>query len=156
MKTLIGLSNDYVKNVAKSLNSLLADYEIYYQNLRGFHWNIKGKDFFVLHAKFEELYNEAAENIDEIAERILTLGELPVHSYSEFLQLAQIKEAKNVTEGKKSVEITLENLNQLVSKKREIIKEAANNGDDGTVTLLSDILTKEEKTIWMLSTFLNE
>lgn len=156
MKTLTDLSNDYVKNVAKSLNSLLADYEIYYQNLRGFHWNIRGKDFFVLHAKFEELYNEAAETIDEIAERILTLGELPAHSYSEFLQLAQIQEAKNITEGKKSVEITLENLKQLVSKKRDIIKKAADNNDDGTVTLLSDILTKEEKTIWMLSTFLSD
>jgi len=156
MNTIVNLSSDYLSKIVKNLNSLLSDYEIFYQNLRGFHWNILGKDFFVLHAKFEELYNETAETIDEIAERILTLGELPLHSYSDFLQHSQIKEAKNIREGKKAVEITVENLKLLISKKREIIKEAANNNDDGTITLLSDLLTKEEKTLWMLNTYLSD
>jgi len=155
MKTQLNFSSDYIKEIVKKLNSLLADYEIFYQNLRGFHWNIKGKDFFVLHAKFEELYNEVAEIIDEIAERILTLGETPLHSYSEFLQNSDLKEAKNISEGNKTVEITIENLKQLIGKKREIIKEASSNSDDGTVTLLSDILTKEEKTLWMLNSLIN-
>lgn len=77
MKTtdFIGLNAEQSKKEIELLNSLLANFQIYYQNLRGFHWNVKGNRFFVLHAKFEELYNDAIEKVDELAERILTLGE---------------------------------------------------------------------------------
>ena len=73
MKTLdyLHLDEKKVESVVAALKQLLADYQIFYTNLRGFHWNVKGKGFFTLHAKYEELYNDAAEKIDEIAERIL-------------------------------------------------------------------------------------
>ena len=82
-KNLIGLDSENAQQVVNLLNELLANYQIYYQNLRGFHWNVRGNRFFVLHAKFEELYNDAIEKVDEIAERILTLGGVPLHSYAQ-------------------------------------------------------------------------
>ena len=77
----IGLNIEKSKKVAENLNDLLSNYQLFYMNLRGFHWNIKGKKFFELHLKFEELYNDALIKVDEIAERILTLSETPFHSF---------------------------------------------------------------------------
>ena len=79
MRTLdfLGLDESKVKGVVGGLSQLLADFQVYYTNLRGFHWNVRGKSFFVMHAKYEELYNDAAEKIDELAERILQLGAVP-------------------------------------------------------------------------------
>ncbi|MCX7985408.1 MAG: DNA starvation/stationary phase protection protein [Bacteroidales bacterium] len=156
MKNNLELSEAYIANIVKELNSLLANYEIFYQNLRGFHWNVKGKEFFVLHSKYEELYNQVAESIDAIAERILTLGAVPAHTYTEFLELADLKETPNVRQGRKTVEITVENLKFLISKKRAIIEYIADTPDEGTKALLTDLLTAEEKVFWMLSTLLDE
>ena len=78
-KTMIGLDVNQSKNLAKDLNALLSEFQIFYINTRGFHWNIKGDKFFELHLKFEELYTNAQLKIDEIAERILTLGHIPLH-----------------------------------------------------------------------------
>ena len=74
MKTLdyLHLNESTSATVVASLKQLLADFQVHYMNLRGFHWNIKGRGFFVLHAKFEELYNDAAEKVDQIAERIFS------------------------------------------------------------------------------------
>ena len=90
-KNLIGLDSENAQQVVNLLNELLANYQIYYQNLRGFHWNVRGNRFFVLHAKFEELYNDAIEKVDEIAERILTLGGVPLHSYAAYTKVATLK-----------------------------------------------------------------
>jgi Ferritin-like domain len=80
----IGLDDASAKKLAEKLNVLLANYSIFYQNTRGYHWNIKGDKFFELHAKFEELYNDLLLKIDEIAERILTLGQTPPHNYTDY------------------------------------------------------------------------
>ena len=87
MKTLefIKLNESGANNVVASLQQLLADFQVYYTNLRGFHWNIKGHGFFVLHGKFEDMYNNAAEKVDELAERILMLGGEPENKFSEYL-----------------------------------------------------------------------
>jgi starvation-inducible DNA-binding protein len=82
------------QNVIEKLNKLLADYQIYYQNLRGLHWNVKGAMFFMLHEKYEELYNQAAEVVDEIAERILMVGGKPLHTFGDYIQTATLKEVK--------------------------------------------------------------
>ena len=85
MKTnSIGLDLKKAAIISAELNILLANFQVYYQNLRGLHWNIKGKSFFDLHLKFEELYNDLVLKIDEIAERILTLGHTPNHNYSDY------------------------------------------------------------------------
>lgn len=104
---LIGLKEADCNKIAEKLNILLANYSVFYQNTRGSHWNIKGDQFFTLHPKFEELYNSLVLKIDEIAERILTLGSTPAHNYSDYLKVATIKESKEVSDGNKSVEIIL-------------------------------------------------
>ena len=80
----IGLDKEKSKILSGKLNELLANYQIFYMNSRGFHWNIKGHRFFELHLKFEEHYNDSLIKIDEIAERILTLGHTPEHTFSDY------------------------------------------------------------------------
>src|SRR5690554_3895956 len=80
---VIGIEPQHAKQLAERLNELLANYQIMYMNVRGFHWNIRGESFFELHAKFEETYNDLLLKVDEIAERILTLGQRPLHARSE-------------------------------------------------------------------------
>ncbi|GGZ23378.1 DNA starvation/stationary phase protection protein [Echinicola pacifica] len=150
----IGLKVKDSKVLAEKLNNLLANYEIYYQNLRNFHWNVSGPNFFELHAKFEELYNEANEAIDETAERILTLGERPLSSFSEYIEQAVIKEAKKISEPTKMVEQVRDNLGTLLTLERETLEIASAQGDEGTVALMSDYITSKEKVVWMLSAYL--
>lgn len=150
----IGLEIKESKVLVKKLNSLLANYEIYYQNLRNFHWNVTGPNFFELHAKFEELYNAATLAIDETAERILTLGERPFSSFSEYIENSEIKEAKEIQDSKKMVETVKDNLNTLLNLERSVLEVAGEQGDEGTVTLMSDYITAKEKTVWMLSAYL--
>jgi starvation-inducible DNA-binding protein len=150
----IGLNKEKAKNLSTKLNLLLADYQLFYQNLRGFHWNLKGSDFFELHLKFEELYNDAQVKIDEIAERILTLEETPLHTFSDYVERSKIKAAKNVTNGREGISITLANFQTILLLEREIMETAADAGDEGTITLISDYISQTEKTVWMLSSFL--
>lgn len=150
----IGLKIKDSKELAAKLNSLLANYQIYYQNLRNFHWNVSGPNFFELHAKFEELYNAATLAIDETAERILTLGERPLSSYAEYIGNSAIKEAGKVLEAKKMVEIVRDNLTTLLKLERETLDTASEQGDEGTVSLMSEYITAKEKTVWMLSAYL--
>jgi starvation-inducible DNA-binding protein len=147
--------NKSMKNaLIQALNALLADYQIYYQNLRGLHWNIQGKMFFSLHEKFENYYNEAAEEIDEIAERVLMLNGNVVHRYTDYLDLATIKELETTSKAVDAVKAVADNSSQLLSKLKELVKNASEAEDDGTVDLLTGLITSTEKRIWMLSAFM--
>lgn len=139
--------------LVERLNQLLADYQIYYQNLRGLHWNVKGAQFFMLHEKYEELYNEAAENVDEIAERILMIGGQPLHTFADYLKIAGLKEAEHISDGKKGVELVLKNSRYLLKSFNEILELA--DGDEGTSALMSDLIDATEKRIWMFESVLN-
>jgi starvation-inducible DNA-binding protein len=150
----IGLSHEKSKEVADKLNHLLANYSVLYMNTRGFHWNIKGSDFFELHTKFEEIYNRLVLQIDEIAERILTLEATPLHSYSNILKTAKIKEITETTDGKTALKHISEAFTQLVIDQRAILNMASEIGDEGTVTLMSDYITEQEKEIWMYNSYL--
>lgn len=136
------------------LNYLLADYHVFYQNLRGLHWNIKGRFFFGLHEKFEELYLEAAQHIDDIAERILTLGGVPLHTLEDFVANAKLTPAKNVETGEKAIAVVLEDSQYFLKHFREILTRAADIGDEGTVDLISNLIALTEKRIWMFSSLL--
>jgi len=140
--------------IVEKLNKLLVDYQMFYQNLRGLHWNVKGSMFFMLHEKFEEYYTEAADAVDEIAERILMIGGVPMHTFAEYVETAGIKAAHNVTDGKEAVKVVLENSRQLLAQFNEILEAAGNAGDEGTVALMSDFIGETEKRIWMLSSVL--
>ncbi len=154
MKNSIGIEEKQAVELVEKLNQLLADYQLFYQNVRGFHWNIKGKDFFELHLKFEEFYDNAVVKIDEIAERILTLEGEPLHTFSDYVELAQIKEEKGITDGNTGVSVILNNFSILIQQEREILKDAGEADDEGTVSLMSDYISETEKTIWMLSSYL--
>jgi len=154
-KNNIGLDIDKSKIIAEKLNELLSNYQQFYMNLRGFHWNIKGKKFFELHLKFEELYNDALLKIDEIAERVLTLSETPVHSFRKYLKISEIKPAENITNGEQAVDKVLEALKVLLAKERITLNMASEANDEGTVALMSDYIVQQEKLVWMLSSFLD-
>lgn len=153
-KTQIGLGKDQSKQLAKKLNTLLANYHLFYQNARGFHWNITGEKFFELHVKFEELYTDALLKIDEIAERILTLGHTPLHTFSDYVKESSIKEAKDVTDGKKAIELILSGYSVLLPLERELLTLAAEADDEGTNALMSDYIREQEKTVWMYNAYM--
>ena len=145
-----------MNNVVASLQQLLADFQIYYTNLRGFHWNIKGHDFFVLHSKFEDLYNDAAEKVDEIAERILMLGGTPANKFSDYLKMANINEVDRVSNGEKALENILETYSHLIGEERKLLSIVSQAGDEVTVALMSDYLKEQEKMVWMLTAYSNK
>jgi len=151
----IGLDEAMSKKLANLLNELLANYSVFYQNTRGYHWNIKGEKFFELHLKFEELYNDLLLKIDEVAERILTLGYSPNHNYSDYHKVSKVKESTQVTDGLKSVEEILDSFKIIISLQRELLTLSAEANDEGTNALMSDYIRAQEKLVWMYSAFLN-
>ena len=90
------------------LNTLLADYSLYYQKLRSFHWNVLGQNFFDLHELFETMYNDAKIKIDEIAERILTLRHHPVSNFSDYLKMSSIKESSPLVSDAEMITILID------------------------------------------------
>lgn len=152
----IGLDSTKSNKLASKLNELLANYSIFYQNTRGYHWNIKGEKFFELHLKFEELYNDLLLKIDEVAERILTLGQAPNHTYSDYRKTSRISESKQVSDGLKAVEDILKSFKIVISLQRELLSLSAEAGDEGTNALMSDYIRAQEKLVWMYSAFLNK
>jgi len=151
----IGLNTKKSKKLADELNVLLANYQVFYMNARGFHWNIKGENFFELHLKFEELYNDLVLKVDEIAERILTLGFTPVHAFSDYLKMSDIKELKNVSDGKKAVSYVLDAFTTLLVLERKLLALSQDANDEGTGALMSDYIREQEKLVWMYSSYLN-
>ena len=152
----IGLDKDKAKHLAEKLNELLANYSIFYQNTRGYHWNIKGQKFFELHVKFEELYNDLVLKIDEVAERILTLGHTPKHNYSDYSATSTIKESVEVSDGIKAVENILTSFQTIIILQRALLTLSADADDEGTNALMSDYISVQEKLVWMYSSFLNK
>lgn len=154
MKNLIGIDQSKAKELIQHLNLLLSDYQLFYQNLRGLHWNIKGKDFFELHLKFEELYNDAVIKIDEIAERILTLEGEPFHTFEDYIKNSDVKAESAITDGTEGIRIVVKNFSTIILKERTILSLAGDAEDEGTASLMSDYITESEKTLWMLSSYL--
>ena len=150
----IGLDVEKSKVLAEKLNELLADYSIFYQNIRGYHWNITGDKFFELHDKFQEMYEDLFVKIDEVAERIKTLGHTPNHQFSVYQKLAKIKESTEVSDGVKDVKDTLESLKIIITLQREILDLSADANDEGTNALMSDYISEQEKLVWMYTAYL--
>lgn len=151
----IALKGSEVKPVVDELNEMLANYHIYYQNVRGSHWNVKGKSFFTLHVKFEELYTQALAAIDEIAERVLTLGKAPFSTLQKYLDVSAIDQVETI--GMKDVDMVkliVDNMDKLISKQRELMETSAKAGDDGTNDMINRLMQFLEKENWMLRSFL--
>ena len=150
----IGLPTTQTKEIVSELNDLLASYSVLYMNTRGFHWNIKGKEFFELHLKFEEIYNALVLQIDEIAERILTLEGIPLHSFTDNLNHSAIKEVTHITNGKIALENILESYTSIIGQERKILKLAGDIDDEGTSAQMSDYIKLQEKEVWMFRSYL--
>lgn len=150
----IGLDISKSKVIAEKLNKLLANYSIFYQNTRGLHWHIKGERFFELHEKFEELYNDLQIKIDELAERILTLGHSPEHTYSKYIEVSLVPECLGISEPKEGIAHILDSFSILLSMQRDVIEIAADAKDEGTISLMADYIQQQEKLVWMYSAFL--
>ncbi len=148
-----GLNAEGAKEVTKLLNELLSDFQMLYMNLRGFHWNIKGNRFFMLHQKFEELYKDTSENIDELAERILTLDAQPLHSYTEYISQSDVMAVTGVSDGDTAIDHLIDTYAKLLKKERSLINTAADNNDEGTVALISELIGGQEKLLWMLKSY---
>ena len=148
MKTLefIKLNESGANNVVASLQQLLADFQVYYTNLRGFHWNIKGHNFFVLHSQFEKMY-------DDTAERILMLGGTPANKFSDYLKVANINEVDKVSNGDEALNSILQSISYLIGEERKILSIASQAGDEVTVSMMSDYLKEQEKLVWMLTAY---
>lgn len=145
----IGMKEKAVEDTVQSLNVLLANYHLYYQNLRNYHWNISGEHFFDLHEKFENLYNDAKVSIDAIAERILTLRMKPVSTLKEYIEMSSVKE-KKATDANIMVGNILENHKTIIEIMRKTIGKASEAEDEGTIDLIAGFLGNIEKKSWML------
>lgn len=152
----IGLNQKKVDTILEQLNVLLANYQILYTNVRGFHWNIKGKDFFELHLKFEEIYNDLQLKIDEVAERILTLGGTPQNSFSAYLKIAQIQEVSKESDGKRGLLHIVESFTAILSLERLLLSSTDDANDEGTNSLISTYISEHEKSSWMYNAYLSK
>lgn len=152
----IGLSAKKSQELSNDLNALLANFQTYYQNLRGIHWNIKGKRFFELHPKFEELYNDANLKVDEIAERVLTLGGVPQHTFKDYIDNSKVPVGKNITKDDEAIRLIVDSLAELLVIERKILDASDAANDEGTNSMMSDFITEQEKTVWMMKAWLAE
>lgn len=155
MKTLDYLQLDPKKTekTIDGLQKLLANLQLYYTNLRGYHWNVKGVTFFGAHEKYEEYYDDTADKVDEVAERILMLGGTPAHNFSDYLKTADIKETGVVSDSKEIAKQLLDQLKVLLAQEREVLEVASDADDEGTIDLMTGFITDQEKIVWMLTAF---
>lgn len=146
----LNLDSAKTEKTVEQLNTLLADYHLYYQKLRNFHWNVVGRNFFDLHEQFELMYEDAKVKVDEIAERILTLRYQPTSNYSDYLKMSNLEESKSEFKDVEMVTIILEDHGKLLKQMRVVVETADKAGDEGTIDLVGAYIRELEKTSWML------
>ncbi len=149
----LGYKENESEKIVESLNKLLANYHVHYQKLRNFHWNVTGSDFFDLHEKFEELYNEAKVNIDLVAERIRVFGMTPYSLITDYLEHSDIKEVGTDLSSKAMVDEVLKDFEILNDNLDECAKKVAELGDSATEDMLIAFIKDIELHHWMLTSF---
>lgn len=147
----LNMKDEKLIPVVVELNTLLANYHIYYQKLRSYHWNVLGENFFDLHAKFEELYTDARTKIDDIAERILTLRHHPMSKLTDYLEISEIKETSPLQTDKNMVTEIISDHKTLLTQMSKVIKVAEKAEDEGTIDLIGAYIRELEKSSWMLN-----
>lgn len=140
----------------KELNKQVATWSVMYTKLHNYHWYVKGQAFFTLHAKFEELYNEATLHMDEIAERLLTLGGKPTATLKEHLELSVVKEATGEESTEEMVGTIVKDFDTIMKSLKKGMDQAAKDEDDMTEDLLNAVYQSIEKHQWMLNAFLGD
>lgn len=153
-KNKLGLDLSTVQSIITGLNDLLANHQVYYTNLRGLHWDIKGDKFFELHELYEEYYNDEASVIDETAERIAMLGGHPENRFSEYLKQAEIKEIHSISDWEAGVNLIISSMQTFLKKNRALLQLAIDANDSGTTTLVRKHITDLESKIWKLTAYM--
>lgn len=143
-------------NYTDKLNVLLATYQLHYQNLRSLHWNIKGKNFFELHLKYEELYTRTQVIIDDLAEQLLTLNVVPLSSFSAYLKNSIVGENPIINDGEEGMKYILAAQKAILGLEKELLTLSGEQNDESTNGLMSDLIREKEKTNWMFSAWLNQ
>ncbi|ALC89563.1 general stress protein [Bacillus sp. FJAT-18017] len=143
-------------NLTAIVNKQVANWSVLYIKLHNYHWYVNGPEFFTLHAKFEELYNEANLHIDELAERLLALGDKPVATMKEILELSSVKEADGGESATDMVMSVVNDFSVLIGELKEGMDVAAETGDETTGDMLLAIHASLEKHVWMLNSFLGK
>lgn len=144
------------KQITEVLNKQIANWSVLFVKLHNYHWYVKGPQFFTLHTKFEEFYNEAALHIDELAERLLSVGGQPVATMKDYLAVSSVKEASGKENAEQMVQEVINDFNQLISELKEGMSVAEEANDEITGDMLLAIHTTLEKHVWMLSSFLGK
>ncbi|MDN4607805.1 Dps family protein [Sporosarcina highlanderae] len=144
------------KELMEELNVQVSTWSVMYAKLHNYHWYVKGKEFFTLHEKFEELYNEATLHMDEIAERMLTLGGQPTATLKEHLELSVVKEATGKEKAEDMVKTIADDFGKIMKSLKKGMDIAAKDGDDMTEDVLNATYQSIEKHQWMLNAFLGE
>lgn len=139
-----------------TLNVQVANWSVLYTKLHRFHWFVKGPMFFTLHAKFEELYNEAAMAVDQIAERLLTIGGQPIATMKEFLDVATIADSGSETKANEMVSTLVQDYQTIKEELKELVDLAEEQNDQGTADLALGLIEQIQLHIWMLTAYLGE
>lgn len=153
-ENFIGLDSAAVKKIITGLSDLLANHQIYYTNLRGLHWDIKGDKFFELHELYEEYYNNEASAIDEVAERIVMLGEYPENRFSEYIKKSDIKEIHSISDWEAGIKNILSSMKIFLEKYRDLLLLASEANDSGTASLARKRIGELETNLWKLTAYM--
>ncbi|RSD24973.1 Dps family protein [Mesobacillus subterraneus] len=140
--------------LTQAVNKQIANWTVLYIKLHNYHWYVTGPEFFTLHAKFEELYNEAALHIDELAERLLAMGDKPVATMAGALELSSVKEASGNENAQDMVASIVEDYSTMIQELKQGMELAEQVQDETTGDLLLSIHSGLEKHVWMLNSFL--
>lgn len=141
-----------MENIIKELNQFLADLNVFYRKLQNYHWNIEGKDFFVIHSKLEEYYDEVNKSIDEVAEFILTKNGQPLGTMKDYIEITKITEAENKKVNSNIVwNELIKDYSYLLKNAKAIKKEAEKEDDDITSTFMDEFIANYSKILWMLN-----
>lgn len=155
-QTDTAVSSEATEEVVDDLDTLLADYQVFYQKLRAFHWNVEGPDFYRLHEKFEEIYDAVNLRVDDIAERIRALDAYPTATYSEQLVNARLSEDEGRSSAEDMVRTLVSDFQELKGYLSSAVNTADDVGDSTTVNMLEEFIDEQEETVWMLKSYLNE
>lgn len=154
MNVNIGIQEQDRLVIGEQLKHLLADTYTLYLQTHNFHWNVTGSQFRELHLMFEEHYTELATAVDEIAERIRTLGLIAPGTYQAFIKLSAIEQVDTVPNATDMVELLLSAHEQVVKTCRKVLLSAQDGDDESSAALASDRMREHEKTAWMLRSML--
>ncbi|MEY8355582.1 DNA starvation/stationary phase protection protein [Lachnospiraceae bacterium 54-53] len=144
------------KNLFDKLNEYLANQQIMYIKLHNLHWYVKGRSFFTLHAKLEELYDQTAQILDDVAERLLALGGSPVASLKKALALSSVKELDDVPiSSDDTIKSLISDVEYWIRDTKEIVKLAEENDDGATADQFNGYLAEYQKLLWMLKAYIS-